>query len=437
MRASSVMMAFAGLAAAKQLYRGVAIAGADFGCDIDGSCDTSQVVFPIHDIGDVDGAAQMRHFAHDDGLNMFRLPISWQFLTAHRGGSDLDKDGFEKYKKLMQACLDTGAYCQIDLHNFARFDNGIVGQGGPSNDVFAKLWTNIAAPWKDNDHVVFGLMNEPHDLDIQAWADTCQHVVNELRKSGAESQMILLPGTNFTNSATMIENGSAESMLAITNPDGSTDNLLLDIHQYLDIDNSGQHVECVRDNADSFERLADYLRKRDRQGMISETGASSDSSCIKMFCSQTDAILRNSDVYVGLVGWSAGSFKLDYIMTMTPRWENGKFINNELFTQCLVEKWANEPEKTTSITKSKSKTTTTTKHSSTETSESITTTTDAAETTSADLMAVESDSVTSTNEQSAEETGGTSGASALRLGESMTLAKLLSGCMAAIVIYAL
>ncbi|KKF95440.1 Endoglucanase EG-II [Ceratocystis platani] len=416
MRIPYSMMAFAGLASAVQLYRGVAIAGADFGCDIDGTCDLTQIIFPLKEYSDVNGVDQMRHFIRDHDLNMFRLPISWHFLTAKRGGSTLDKDNFNQYQDLVNACLDTGAYCQIDLHNFAHYEGQIIGQGGPTNEVFGKLWTNIMEPWKDDDHVIVGVMNEPHDLDIKLWADTCQHVVNELRKSGATSQMILLPGNNFTNSATMIENGSGEAMLAITNPDGSTDNLILDIHQYLDVDNSGSHLECVRDNVDSFTKLAEFLRKNKRLGMISETGASTDSTCLDRFCKQNEAILSNDDVYIGLTGWSAGSFNKEYMMNMSPEWVKDKFVDNALFQTCLADLWDDQSGTKNTVTPRTTATATTT-------ADSTATNSDATATDGSGRAVV---AATTSGSTGAQETGPSSAAVGMTMGGVFGTAQLLS-----------
>lgn len=166
----------------------------------------------------------------------------------------------------------------IDIHNFARWNGGIIGQGGPTDDQFVSLWKRLATKYADSDKVVFELMNEPHDLDVGVWADTCQKVVTAIREAGATTQMILLPGTNFDSAATLPTSGGAEQLLAITNPDGTTDNLLLDIHKYLDEDNSGTHTECTTDNTDAFTALAEFLRGKGRKGFISETGASQDSS---------------------------------------------------------------------------------------------------------------------------------------------------------------
>lgn len=166
----------------------------------------------------------------------------------------------------------------IDIHNFARFNGGIIGQGGPTDDDFVSLWQQLATKYASEEKMVFELMNEPHDLDINVWAATCQKVVTAIREAGATSQMILLPGTNFDSAATLVSSGSAEALMKVTNPDGTTDNLLLDIHKYLDEDNSGTHETCTTDNVDAFTTVADFLRQAGRKGLVSESGASGDST---------------------------------------------------------------------------------------------------------------------------------------------------------------
>lgn len=172
----------------------------------------------------------------------------------------------------------------LDIHNFARWDGGIIGQGGPADEQFVSLWTQLAQKYKGNDKVVFELMNEPHDLDIKLWAATCQKAVTAIRQAGATTQMILLPGTNFNSAEFLVSSGSAEALTAITNPDGTTDGLIIDVHKYLDEDNSGTHRPCTTDNVESFRTVAEYLRSKGRKGLVSETGASSDASVSCTLC---------------------------------------------------------------------------------------------------------------------------------------------------------
>jgi len=57
----------------------------------------------------------MQHFSKDDGMNMFRLPVGWQFLVNNKLGGSLDAGNLATYDQLVQGCLQTGAYCVIDV----------------------------------------------------------------------------------------------------------------------------------------------------------------------------------------------------------------------------------------------------------------------------------------------------------------------------------
>lgn len=137
-------------------YAGVNIAGFDFGCTTDGTC----VLDSVYPPGD-EGIAQMKHFVNDDGLNTFRLPVGWQFLVNGQLG-DLDSTNFAAYDELVQGCLGSGAeLCIIDIHNYARFNGAIVGQGGPTNAQFASFWSQLASKYKSESKIAFGVVNEP------------------------------------------------------------------------------------------------------------------------------------------------------------------------------------------------------------------------------------------------------------------------------------
>lgn len=94
------------------------IAGFDFGCGTDGSDNLADVTPPLSSLGGPDGAAQMQHFVNNDNLNIFRLPVGWQYLLNGNLGGTLDATNFGNYDQLVQACLATGASCIIDIHNY-------------------------------------------------------------------------------------------------------------------------------------------------------------------------------------------------------------------------------------------------------------------------------------------------------------------------------
>ena len=115
--------------------------------------------------------------------------------------------------------------------------------------------------------------------DIATWGQSVQAVVTAIRKAGATTQYCLLPGNDYTSAQSFVSSGSAAALANVTNLDGSTDNLIFDVHKYLDSDGSGTHADCTSNQIDdSFSPLANYLRTNKRQAILSETGGGSDSS---------------------------------------------------------------------------------------------------------------------------------------------------------------
>jgi len=319
--------------AGKVQFAGVNIAGFDFGCGTDGTCNTTQAYPPIGGTFP-DGPGQMTHFTNE-GLNVFRLPVGWQYLVNNHLGGTLDSTNAANYDKLVQACLTTGAHCIIDIHNYARWNGGIVGQGGPANSDLTNLWTQLATKYASQSKIIFGVMNEPHDIpSITTWGATVQAVVTAIRNAGATSQLILLPGNDYTGAGTFISDGSAAALITVTNPDGTTDNLIFDVHKYLDSDNSGTHAECTTNNIDgAFAPLAQYLRCHGRQAFLTETGGGNVASCETDLCQELAYLNENSDVYLGWVGWSAGSFDSTYILDLVPKTDG---TDQPLASQCII-----------------------------------------------------------------------------------------------------
>ncbi|KAL2053560.1 hypothetical protein ABVK25_006212 [Lepraria finkii] len=202
-----------------------------------------------------------------------------------------------------------------------------------------------------------GLMNEPHDIpSISDWAGSVQAAVMAILGAGATSQMTLLPGNDYTGGTQFVSGGSGAALTAITNPDGSTDNLrtsnapalklifaqltnpkVFDVYQYLDPDSSGTHAYCVKKGiSDAFQPLVTYLQSANRQALISETGGgSSDSCCLQNMCEALDFMNENSKCILGWVGWATGSFQTSYVLSLVP----SRGIDVPLLTQCFAGKF--------------------------------------------------------------------------------------------------
>ncbi|KAK5027370.1 hypothetical protein LTS07_006972 [Exophiala sideris] len=338
-------------------YGGVNIAGFEFG-----SYDTCGILTAQPYVDPTNFVAQIKHFVHDDGLNAFRLPVSWQYLINQYDGDSLgtnklDSSNFATYDELVQGCLDAGAsLCIIDIHNYARFNGYIIGQDGPSAAQFASLWSQIATKYASESRVAFGLMNEPHDescnsadggvMNIDIWAATLQTVVNAIRSAGATSQSIIMPGKGWTHSITYLDasgDGSGPALMGIMDPAGGTSKLVFEVHEYLDSNNAGGSSDCVTNNIDSsygrggLQNLADYLRSNGRVAMITESGGLNNANCAIYLCQELSFLANNTDVFLGYTTWAAGGFDSSYELTETPTLSGSTWTDTSLVQACVAK----------------------------------------------------------------------------------------------------
>jgi len=213
-----------------------------------------------------------------------------------------------------------------------------------TDDDLVTIWTDLAITYANETAVAFGIMNEPHDLDTGVWSQTVQKVVTAIRAAAGKDHIILLPGTAYASAGAFLSQ-SEDYLSNITNADGTTTNLIFDVHQYLDPDGSGTNSTCdhnnVVTNASSdttaaFPPLAAWLRENGRLAFLSETGGSSDSSCLLNLCEQFKYLMENSDVFLGWTGWGAGSFVTSYVLSETPFGDVGAYVDQAIVTQCVA-----------------------------------------------------------------------------------------------------
>lgn len=144
----------------------------------------------------------------------------------------------------------------------------------------------------------------------------------------------MLPGNGYTSAGSFVSSGSAAALATVKDSDGSTDKLIFEVHKYLDSDNSGTATECVSDDINAFEDLTKWLNDNKRQAFLAETGGgSSSSSCLKDVCSLLSYLNDNSGVYMGYLGWAAGSFDATYKLALTPTGNQ----DVPLMTQCFAK----------------------------------------------------------------------------------------------------
>ncbi|KAI0689890.1 endoglucanase [Cytidiella melzeri] len=286
---------------------GVNTAGYDFSVATDGSFTGPFSVPP---------ASQYTHFTAE-GANLYRIP--WQEMTPTLGGS-INSTFFSQYDTTVQQALNSGpnVHVIVDVHNYARWNGQIIAQGGPTNAQFASLWTQLAAKYGSQSRIIFGIMNEPHDIpDVATWVDTVQQTVNAIRQAGA-TNYLLLPGSSWT-SAQAMPTEAGPGLVKVTDPLGGTSKLILDVHQYLDSDNSGTHAECTTDNVPILQTLVAFLQANgNRQAILSETGGGNTASCEQLLGNELAYVKSAYPNLAGFSVWSAGAFATSYVLSVVP-----------------------------------------------------------------------------------------------------------------------
>ncbi|RPD82337.1 cellulase-domain-containing protein [Lentinus tigrinus ALCF2SS1-7] len=289
---------------------GVNTAGYDFSVATDGSFNGTGVTPP---------PAQFTHFANE-GANLFRIPFAWQLMTPQVGGQ-INETWFSSfYDPTVQAALASSpnTHVIIDLHNYARWNGAIIAQGGPTNDQFTSIWTQLAQKYGSNERVIFGIMNEPHDVpSVSTWVDSVQQVVNAVRAAGS-TNFLLLPGSSWS-SAQAFPTEAGPLLVKVTDPLGDNSKLIFDVHKYLDSDNSGTHPDCTTDNVQVFQDLVNFLQANgNRQAILSETGGGNTASCETLLANELAFVKNNFPTMVGFSVWAAGAFDTTYVLTQTP-----------------------------------------------------------------------------------------------------------------------
>jgi endoglucanase len=177
---------------------GVNLAGAEFGSVAKNGPlgrHTKDYVYPVASLWP--GYASPNYFIAK-GMNTFRLPLSWERLQPNLMGA-LNETEAKLLVIATSDLLKLGAWVIIDLHNYARYYGEVLGSNAVGYSSFADVWRRIALLFKHRERVIFGLMNEPHDLPTENWVDAANEAIRAIR--GVEARNLILVSGNHWGSA--------------------------------------------------------------------------------------------------------------------------------------------------------------------------------------------------------------------------------------------
>lgn len=295
---AALCIALATSSASATCFRGVNLAGAEFG-ELGGAYGQAYI-YPSKET--------IRYFAAK-GLNTIRLPFRWERLQPIMG-SDLDQDELKRLKETVAVARAEHLTVVLDVHNYASFAERMIGSSSTSVSDFADLWSRLAKEFANQEGIVFGLMNEPHDIAARTWLDAANQAIAAIRKTGADN-LVLVPGTSWTGAHSWFsdtnDGNNAATMIKVVDPD---DNFAFEFHQYLDSNFSGTHAECSRadDAVDALRHITDWLKQNGKRGFLGEFGGSKEQACLTGLTNMVDYVNSEKDVWTGWTYWAGGDW---------------------------------------------------------------------------------------------------------------------------------
>lgn len=290
---------------------GVNIAGAEFGDQHRPGIFGQDYIYPH--------LSSIDYFAAK-GMNIIRLPVLWERLQ-HNLGENLDEKEMQRIDGVVNYVSSRRMRIIIDVHNYAKYYGSVIGTDKLPPSALGDLWGRIAARYKNNDLVIFGLMNEPTRLQTETWLEAANYAITKIRQTGAKN-LILVPGNGWSSardwSSTKYGTPNSKVMLNIVDPN---ENFVFEVHQYFDHSFTGSHADCQSINIGvaSLTPFTQWAREHGKHGFLGEFGAGAGAICLDALDRVLQFMAANSDVWLGWTYWAAGSWwPKDYFTNVEP-----------------------------------------------------------------------------------------------------------------------
>lgn len=262
--------------------------------------------------------AEIDYFA-GQGMNIFRYPFLWETLQPELN-RPLNRANLERLKASVRLATSRKLVVLLDPHNFARYyRTNIIGGPQVRPEDFADFWQRLAAEFKDDAYVWYGLVNEPHDLPVRQWFEAANAAIAAIRRTGAK-QLILVPGNSWTGAHSWLSGGAdsnARNILAVRDP---LDYWAVEVHQYLDANSSGTTSAVVSPTIGS-ERLKGFVgwcREHKMRAVLGEFGAAVAANGQEAVDDMLRSMERDRDVWLGWTWWAAGARWGKYMFSVEP-----------------------------------------------------------------------------------------------------------------------
>ena len=250
------------------------------------------------------------------GLTVVRLPFRWERLQPKLLGP-LDAAELKRLDDAVGLARDRHLKILLDVHNYARYRDKLIGTRDVPRAAFADFWKKMAAHYQPEAAIfAYGLMNEPHDTG-GLWPAAAQAAIDAIRTVDVK-HAISVCGDGWSGAHSWKQNNDK---LILKDP---ADNLVYEAHQYFDRDSSGTYRQSYDQSGATpklgVERLGpfvEWLKEHNARGFIGEFGVpDNDPRWLVVLDNFLAAMKQNG---IGGTYWAAGPWWGDYPLSVEPR----------------------------------------------------------------------------------------------------------------------
>ncbi|WP_282344750.1 MULTISPECIES: glycoside hydrolase family 5 protein [Pseudomonas] len=250
------------------------------------------------------------------GITLVRFPLKWERLQPKLYGP-LDP----AYTKLLDDMLAQanvyGVKVILDIHNYARYNNEVIGSAKVTFSDFRKLGELIGNRYKNNPAVYgYDIMNEPYGDADKYWPQAAQAGINGIRVYD-KKKPLFVEGRSYSGAYTWPWYN--DPMAALTDP--KANNIIYSAHAYIDDNGSGQYKTAPANfdpmiGVKRIEPFVAWLKKHGKKGHIGEFGIPNDDPRYLQAMDNTLAYLQKN--CITMTYWAAGPSWGTYKLSVEP-----------------------------------------------------------------------------------------------------------------------
>jgi len=251
------------------------------------------------------------------GFSHIRLPFEWESIQHDLNGP-LDQDFLAQVRAVVEYAGSQGMDVVLDLHNYGKYGDQLIGSTEVPVSSFADLWARIAGEFAGDTNVKFGLMNEPQQATASEWLTSVNAAISAIRDAGA-TQQVMVPGTYWSGAWSWTSSDNAAVLGApgaIVDP---AHNFAFEVHQYLD-DTSGQNEWVVSPTIgkERLEAITDWASINGAKLYLGEFGVADNPTALSALNDMLKFMSEHSDVWQSASYWVAGSANPTYMYSVEP-----------------------------------------------------------------------------------------------------------------------